>query len=181
MQNQFFEAVSGAQAHTLRFSANDYAMPEARIEPDDFRPQLHLTLHGPDGLSSGTTIRFESEGETTAGALRLSARSGAVAYTLPLAQLTDSTTVALSVAGLAPGRYALWAGALYNFSATAIWLGDAYAGVRVNLRQEPGYVFTAVAAAPGRFWLHFLPLDLGEYSTAPDLMRALVAPGWAQA
>ncbi|OGX81123.1 hypothetical protein [Hymenobacter coccineus] len=181
MQNQFFEAVSGAQARASRFSANDYATPEARIEPDDFRPQLHLTLHGPDSLSSGILIRFEGEAEATVGPLRLAARSGAVAYALPLAQLTDSTTVALSVAGLAPGRYALWADALYNFSATAIWLVDAHAGVRVNLRQEPGYVFTAVAAAPGRFWLHFLPLDLGEYSTAPDLMRALATPSWAQA
>ena len=181
MQNQFFEAIAGAQARAPRFLANGYATPEARIEHDDFCPQLHLTLHGPDGLSSGTLIRFEGEAENTAGALRLLVRSGAVAYALPLAQLTNSTTVALSVAGLAPGRYALWAHALYNFSATAIWLVDAYAGLRVNLRQEPGYVFTAVAAAPGRFWLHFLPLDLGEYSTAPELLRALVAPGWAQA
>ena len=180
MQNQFFESISGARARTPRFLANDYTTPEARIEPDDFRPQLHLTLHGPDGLSSGILIRFDGEAEA-AGALRLSACSGAVAYVLPLAQLTDSTTVALSVAGLAPGRYALWADALYNFSATAIWLVDAYAGVRVNLRQEPGYVCTAVAAAPGRFWLHFLPIDLGEYSTAPERLRALVAPGWAQA
>ncbi len=181
MQNQFFEVISGAKAHVPRFVANDYVAQQARIESDDFRPQLHLTLHGPDGLSSATLIRFESEAETTAGALRLSVRSGAVAYALPLAQLTNSTTVALSVAGLAPGRYALWTDALYNFSATAIWLVDAYAGVRVNLRQEPGYVFTAVAAAPGRFWLHFLPLDLGEYPTAPQMLRALVSPGWAQA
>lgn len=181
MQNQFFEVISGTPAPAPRFLPNDYAAPEARIEPNDFRPQLYLTLHGPDGLSSGTLIRFEGEAETTVGPLRVSARSGAVAYALPLAQLTNSTTVALSVAGLAPGRYALWADALYNFSATAIWLVDAYAGVRVNLRQEPGYVFTAVAAAPGRFWLHFLPLDLSECSTAPEMLRALVAPGWAQA
>lgn len=181
MQNQFFESIAGAQARTPRFLANDYTTPGARIEPDDFRPQLHLTLHGPDGLSSGILIHFESEAGATAGALRLSVRSGAIAYVLPLAQLTNSTTVALSVAGLAPGRYALWADALYNFSATAIWLVDAHAGVRVNLRQEPGYVFTAVAAAPGRFWLHLMPLDLEEYLTAPERMRALVAPGWAQA
>ena len=181
MQNQSFESITGAWTRTPCFPANDYTAPKARIEPDDFRPQIHLTLHGPDGLSSGTLVRFEGEAEATAGALRLSGRSGAVAYVLPLVQLTNSTTVALSVAGLAPGRYALWADALYNFSATAIWLVDAYAGVRVNLRQEPGYVFTAVAAAPGRFWLHLLPLDLEEYSTAPERMWALVAPYWAQA
>ncbi len=182
MQNQHFEASAGPHAHFSRFPSGGSAA-EMRPDSDDFRPQLHLVLHGPDGLAVGSVLRFEAEAEALGAPVRLLAHqgraAGAAVYTLPLSQLTAPTTVALSVAGLAPGRYALWADALSNFSATAVWLVDAHAEVRVNLRQNPVYVFTAVASATGRFWLHLLPLPARP--SGPAGMRGLAAQGVAQA
>lgn len=184
MQNHYFDSALGAQLRPLQFRAGS-PVGDMRPEPDDFCPQLHLTLHGPNNLAVATVLRFEAEAETFGSALRLLARPGLAAGTavhaLPLAQLTAPTTVALSVAGLAPGRYALWTDALSNLSATAVWLVDAHAGVRVNLRQAPVYVFTAVAAAPGRFWLHLLPLAPADRSTSPEGMRGLAGSAWGQA
>lgn len=184
MQNQYFEPASEVHTRSPRFQAGGPA-GDVRIEPDDFRPQLQLTLHGPNDLAISSVIRFEADAAVPAAALRLLARPGAAGgpsvHALPLEQLMASTTVALSVAGLTPGRYALWADSLGNLSATAVWLVDAYAGVRVNLRQEPVYIFTAVAAAPGRFWLHMVPLAGPTGSAVGGGLRTLTAPEWAQA
>ena len=184
MQSQYFDSALRAHFRSPQLPAGGQA-GEARPDSDDFRPQLHLTLHGPNNMAVVTVLRFETEAEGPGAALRLLARpglaAGAAVHSLPLAQLTAPTTVALSVAGLAPGRYALWTDALFNLSATAVWLVDAYAGVRVNLRQAPVYVFTAVAAAPGRFWLHLLPLAPAERPTGPDGLRGLAGLGWGQA
>ncbi len=180
MQNQYIDS-----ALDFRAQANYspvVALSAGGLGPDDFEPQLHLALHGPNNLVVKTVLRFEAGVEAPGVSLRLLARPGAdpaKVYALPLAQLTASTTVALSVAGLSPGRYALWTDALHNFSATAVWLVDAHAGVRINLREEPVYVFTAVAAAPGRFWLHLMPLALPARPAASDDPRA--TSGWAQA
>ena len=186
MQNQYFEPTPDAHARSPRFEAGGPAS-KVRSEPDDFRPQVQLTLHGPNDLAISSIIRFEADGAVPAAALRLLARPGAAGATavhaLPLEQLMASTTVALSVAGLAPGRYALWADSLGSLSATAVWLVDTYAGARVNLRQEPVYIFTAVAAAPGRFWLHMVPLagPTGPAAGSATGLRTLKAPEWAQA
>lgn len=184
MQNPYFDSALRTQFRSPQLPAGGQA-GEVRPDPDDFRPQLHLTLHGPNNLAVATVLRFEIEAEAPGAALRLLARPGLAAgvamHALPLAQLMAPTTVALSVAGLAPGRYALWTDALYNLSATAVWLVDAYTGVRVNLRQAPVYVFTAVAAAPGRFWLHLLPLAPAGRLAGPEGLPGLAGPDWAQA
>lgn len=179
MQNQYFESAAGSNVRTNHFPMVGSAV-EARPEPDDFRPQLHLTLHGPNGLAARTMLRFEAEAGAPDVPLRLLAHPGraAAAFAVPLSQLTAPTTVALSVAGLAPGRYALWADALCNLSATSVWLVDAHVEVRINLRQEPVYAFTAVAAAGGRFWLHLLPLAVPIRPPGGGLL-GLAAPGWA--
>ncbi|MFD1467407.1 hypothetical protein ACFQ48_04155 [Hymenobacter caeli] len=184
MQKQYFEPAPDAHTYPVHFPMGGRT-DETYAEVDDCRPQVQLTLFGPNELVVSAIVSFEADAPAPGAALRLltpGVASGEVVHTLPLAQLTASTTVALSVAGLAPGRYALLADGLHNFSATAVWLVDAHAGVRINLRQESTYVFTAVAAAPGRFWLHLVPLAVaGHPAGSATGALGLASMAWARA
>jgi|GEM_PF-2265976 len=148
------------------------AQPSFDRATQDTRPLVQLRLQGAAPLTDDAYVYFE-QGASAAydaryDAYKLSNSSGlsvssiAVADELSingLSLLTGITTVPLNVNVPSAGTYSLSVANLVNFSAgTQVLLLDTQTGARINLSQQPAYIFQATATAlPGRFSLYFGP------------------------
>jgi serine protease len=152
----------------------DASTPDVQRSSDQ-RPQIHLALTSPAGLTpdqtiiyfeagatSGADARFDAFKLTNPGAsLQLASLAGAEELSINgLPPLTNAAlSVPLAVAVPRPGAYTLHIERLSNFAAgTTVWLRDALAGTQRPLTAQDSYSFILPATtAPGRFSLEFRP------------------------